>query len=61
MSETFGLSALWGSPAKGTNDAITNLCSMDATDHVLGIIYVGWPTQPVPAVERPAVNIIYLS
>jgi nitroreductase len=60
MAESFGLSALWGSPAKGTNDAVTNLCSMNATDHVLGIIYVGWPTQPVPAVERPPVNVTYL-
>ena len=60
MAESFGLSALWGSPAKGTNDAVTNLCSMDPTDHVLGIIYVGWPTQPVSLVERPPVNVTYL-
>jgi nitroreductase len=60
MAESFGLSALWGSPAKGTNDAVTNLCSMASTDHVLGIIYVGWPTQSVPQVDRPDINITYL-
>lgn len=59
MAESFGLSALWGSPAKGTNDAVTNLCGMDVTDHVLGIIYMGWPTQSVPGVERPPVNVTY--
>ena len=61
VAESFGLAALWGSPAKGTNDAITDLCKMDATDHVLGIVYMGWPTQPVPAVERPPVNVTYLT
>ena len=60
MAESFGLAALWGSPAKGTNSAITHLCHMDSTDHVLGIIYVGWPTQSVPSVERPDTNVTYL-
>ena len=61
MAESFGLAALWGSPAKGANGAITTLCSMESTDHVMGIIYVGWPTQSVAAPLRPNVNITRLT
>jgi nitroreductase len=61
MTESFGLAALWGSPAKGANDAITALCSMDLTDHVIGIIYLGWPTQSVAAPERPINQVSYLT
>jgi len=60
MTESFGLAALWGSPAKGANDAITALCSMESTDHVMGIIYVGWPTQSVAAPQRPDIEITRL-
>jgi len=56
MTESFGLAALWGSPAKGANDAITALCSMEPTDHVMGIIYIGWPTQSVAAPQRPDIE-----
>jgi len=60
MTESFGLAALWGSPAKGANDAITALCSMKPTDHVMGIIYIGWPTQSVAAPQRPNIEITRL-
>jgi nitroreductase len=56
MAESFGLAALWGSPAKGANDAITTLCSMELTDHVIGIVYLGWPTQSVAAPDRPNIE-----
>ena len=61
MTESFGLAALWGSPAKGANNAITALCSMNHTDHVMGIIYVGWPTQSVAAPQRPDIEVTRLS
>ncbi|MCX6515596.1 MAG: nitroreductase family protein [Actinobacteria bacterium] len=61
MAESFGLAALWGSPAKGANDAITALCLMESTDHVMGIIYLGWPTQSVRIPERPGNQVTYLS
>lgn len=56
MAESFGLAALWGSPAKGANDAITTLCSMEPTDRVMGIVYLGWPTQSVAAPDRPNIE-----
>jgi len=61
MTESFGLAALWGSPAKGANDAITALCAMEPTDHVMGIIYLGWPTQSVGTPERPTSQVTYLT
>ena len=61
MAESFGLAALWGSPANGANDAITTLCAMEPTDHVIGIVYLGWPTQSVAAPERPINQVTYLS
>ena len=61
MAESFGLAALWGSPAKGANNAITTLCSMEPTDHVMGIIYLGWPTQSVAAPLRPNINVTRLT
>lgn len=60
MAEAQHLAALWGSPAKGANDAITQFCQMDSTDHVLGIIYVGAPAKAAPMVERPAARVNYL-
>ena len=60
LTESFGLAALWGSPAKGANEVITSLCGMGSTDHVLGIVYIGWPTQSVPQVDRPDIDITYL-
>ena len=56
MAESFGLAALWGSPAKGANNAITTFCSMEPTDHVMGIVYLGWPTQSVVAPDRPNIE-----
>ena len=51
--ESLGLAALWGSPAKGANDAITTFCGFEATDHVMGILYVGHPERVAAPVERP--------
>jgi nitroreductase len=61
MAESFGLAALWGSPAKGANGAITTLCSMEPTDHVMGIVYLGWPTQFVAAPLRPDITVTRLT
>lgn len=54
LAEALGLRALWGSPAKGADQAITSLCGFDPTDHVLGLVYLGWPMGDPPANDRPA-------
>lgn len=61
MAESFGLAALWGSPAKGANDAISTLCAMELTDHVIGIVYLGWPIQSVAAPQRAKIEVTRLT
>ena len=53
MIESFGLTALWSSPAKGANAAMAGFCGFTPTDHVLGIVYLGQPTRPSPPRDRP--------
>lgn len=60
MSESMGLAALWGSPAKDANDAITQFCEFESTDLVMGLIYLGTPSKAAPQVERPAIRVTYL-
>jgi nitroreductase len=60
LAHSFGLGALWGSPSKGTNAAVTRFCGLDDTDHVMGLVYLGWPTQEVASLERPAPVVTWL-
>jgi len=57
VAHAHGLAALWGSPAKGANAAITSFAGFDESDHVIGIVYLGWPAQDAPPVERPAARV----
>lgn len=58
-AEVRGYAALWGSPAKGSNSAITALCEMDDTDTVIGLIYVGRPSKGTPDVPRPQPHLTF--
>jgi nitroreductase len=60
MAHSLGLAALWGSPAKGANEAITRMCGFETSDHVMGLVYVGWPTQQAPDVVRPPIRLTRL-
>jgi nitroreductase len=60
MAHSLGLAALWGSPAKGANEAITRMCGFETSDHVMGLVYVGWPTQQAPDVVRPPIRLTHL-
>jgi nitroreductase len=59
MAESMGYAALWGSPAKGSNNAIVDFCGMSSTDTVMGLIYIGAPTQLAAPVDRPPTQINY--
>lgn len=61
VAHSHGLASLWGSPAKGANEAITSVCGFDATDYVIGIVYVGWPSRTAADVARPAPRVQHLS
>lgn len=58
-AEARGYATLWGSPAKGSHDAITQFCGMTKSDTVIGLIYVGRPTKSAPHVDRPPTNITF--
>jgi len=60
-AEAMGLAALWSSPAKSANDVITSFCSMDNTDTVLGIVYVGTAKKEAPSAPRPPTNVRFLN
>lgn len=60
LAHHHGLACLWGSPANGANDAIAQLCGFEYDSIVMGLVYVGWPTGAVDAVQRPDVSVSYL-
>jgi nitroreductase len=61
LLEELGMTALWSTPAKGTHHTMTQFCQFDDTDHVVGIIYLGWGTREGVAKERPAPIVRWLS
>lgn len=61
MAHSHGLASLWSSSAKGANSAITNFAGLDPSDTVLGIVYVGHPSQNAPHSDRPAPHVTELS
>lgn len=55
-----GLAALWGSPARGANDTIVEMCRFPGGTEILGLVYLGWPTKEQESPGRPAVDITWL-
>lgn len=55
-----GLAALWGSPARGANAVIVEMCRFPAQTEILGLVYLGWPTKEQESPGRPAVDITWL-
>ena len=60
LIEALGLTALWSTPATGAQHTITSFCRFDTSDHVLGIIYLGWGTCDAVAHERPEPIVTWL-
>jgi nitroreductase len=60
LAHQHGLTCLWGSPANGTNAAISSLCGFEDDAIVLGIVYLGWPTDDAQDVSRPDIRVTYL-
>ena len=55
-----GLAALWGSPMRGANAAINDVCGFAPDTEVLGLVYLGWPTGTVDTPVRPAADVNWL-
>lgn len=61
LIEALGMTALWSTPAKGTNAKMAEFCNFDETDHVVGIIYFGWGTRDAVTKDRPSPIVHWLS
>lgn len=55
-----GLAALWGSPMRGANAVINDVCRFAPDTEVLGLVYLGWPTGTVETPVRPAADVNWL-
>lgn len=55
-----GLASLWSTGAAVTSPAVARFCRFDPTDAVVGLIYLGWPTETLGPVERPPAEIIHI-
>lgn len=48
-----GLASYWGTGRVTTVPAVRSLCGFAATDRIVAVIYLGWPTAAVAVPERP--------
>jgi nitroreductase len=60
LIEELDMTALWSTPAKGAQHTMTQFCQFEDTDHVVGIIYVGWGTREPVTKDRPAPHVNWL-
>lgn len=56
-----GLASLWSTGAAADAPGVARACGFDPTDRIVGLVYLGWPVDTAPAVERPAPERIRLT
>ena len=56
-----GLASFWSTPALTQPAAVLELCGFEPHDRLVGVIYLGWATQPCPAPERPGLPITHVA
>lgn len=54
MIHSFGLTALWSTPATGAGGTINDFCGFPPGATVIGLVYLGWGTRETATRERPA-------
>lgn len=55
-----GLASLWSTGAAATSAEVARFCGFDPSDSTVGLIYLGWPTAQLEAIERPAPEIVHI-
>jgi len=55
-----GLASLWSTGAAATSAEVARFCGFDPSDSTIGLIYLGWPTTELEAVERPEPEIVHI-
>ena len=54
-----GLASFWSSPPVADGSRSLAACNFEATDSIVGVVYLGWPTSTVDPPERPAPTVFY--
>jgi nitroreductase len=57
---SLGLASFWSTPALSQPPRVLELCEFDATDRVVGLIYLGWAKSFAPVPERPPARLIHI-
>ncbi len=55
-----GLASFWSTPALTHPQGVLELCGFDATDRVIGMIYLGWAEGTTPTPQRPPVDLHHI-
>lgn len=55
-----GLASFWSTPPLMDSTRVLELSGFAATDRIIGVIYLGWPTGECAAPERPAPSIRHI-
>jgi nitroreductase len=50
-----GLASYWGSPALNDSKRVLELSGFDPDTHIVGVVYLGWPSAEVATPARPPV------
>lgn len=56
-----GLASFWSTPALRRPPRVLELCGFDRADEIVGIVYLGWATDSVPAPTRPHLPIAHIT
>ena len=48
-----GLASLWSTGAAARSARVAELCGLDPTDTIVGLVYLGWPTSELECPPRP--------
>ena len=58
---SLGLASYWASCPKGADAVVAELCSFEPGTKIVGLIYLGWPTEAVPTPERPPIVVHHMA
>lgn len=56
-----GLASLWSTGAAVESPLVAAACGFDPDDRIVGLVYLGWPIEEAPEIERPAPESIRLT
>lgn len=55
-----GLASYWSTPPGRHGARVRSLCGFAPSTELVGVVYLGWPTEEAPVPERPALPIQHL-